>query len=137
MALSARSPSVLIVGAALATLLVAPGCIDIIGADLAKHVEREEKNFSVAGKPDVALSTFDGSIEIRPWDKPDVQVVVEKRGRNKEAVAEIEVNATQTGNHVEVKVTEPKDRGNGGFNIHFNTFRSAKLIVSLPASSDV
>jgi len=133
MALSARSPRVLIVGAALATLLVAPGCIDIIGADLAKHVEREEKNFSVAGKPDVALSTFDGSIEIRPWDKPDVQVVVEKRGRNKEAVDAIEVHATQSGNHVEVTVTEP--RVEHGF--HFNNLRSAKLIVSLPAAADV
>ena len=122
---------------ALAAALAGSGCIEMVGADLGKYVERDEKHFSVAGKPDVTLSTFDGSIEIRPWDRPDVQVVVEKRGRDKDDVAAIEVNATQTGDHVEVTVTEPKNRGAGGFDIHFNNFRSAKLIVSLPASSDV
>ena len=122
---------------ALAALLAGPGCVEMVGADLGKYVERDEKHFSVVGQPDVKLSTFDGSIEIRPWDKAEVQVVVEKRGRDKDDIAAIEVSATQTGNHVEVTVTEPKNRDAGGFGIHFNNFRSAKLIVSLPASSDV
>ena len=121
--------------AGLAVLLAGPGCVDIIGADANKYVEREEKHFAVAGKPDVVVTTFDGSIEIRPWDKPDVQVVVEKRGRDKNAVAAIEVHAEQNGNHVEVSVTEPKHVG--GFDFHFGNFRSAKLLISLPASSDV
>jgi DUF4097 and DUF4098 domain-containing protein YvlB len=136
MALSARSAGILALYAALMVLLVAPGCVDIVGSDLgrARYVEREEKHFPVAGKPDVVVSTFDGSIEIRPWDKPDVQVVVEKRGRDKEDVAAIDVQASQNGNRVEVTVSEPKHLG--GFNIHFGN-RSAKLIISLPASSDV
>lgn len=134
MVLSIRSVKGLALPAVLAALLAAPGCVDIIGADLNKYVERDEKHFAVSGKPDVALATFDGSIEIRPWDKPDVQVVIEKRGRDKDDVAAIEVHAEQTGNHVEITVTEPKqDRG---FNLHFHN-RSAKLIVSVPASSDV
>src|SRR5207249_1895114 len=54
------------------------GCVDIVGADI-QQVVREQKHFSTTGKPEVVLSTFDGSIEIRPWDKPDVQVIVEKR----------------------------------------------------------
>jgi DUF4097 and DUF4098 domain-containing protein YvlB len=120
--------------AGLAVPLTALGCVDIIGADVNKYVEREEKNFAVAGKPDVVLTTFDGSIEIRPWDKPDVQVVVEKRGRDKNAVAAIDVHAEQNGNHVEVSVTEPK---HSGLDFHFGNFRSAKLLISLPASSDV
>jgi DUF4097 and DUF4098 domain-containing protein YvlB len=122
---------------ALAALLAGPGCVEIVGADLGKYVERDEKHFPVAGKPDVTLSTFDGSIEIRPWDKPDVQVVVEKRGRDKDDVAAFEIHTAQTGNHVEVTVNEPKNHGFGGFSFHFNNFRSAKLIVSLPASSDI
>jgi DUF4097 and DUF4098 domain-containing protein YvlB len=132
MALSVRLVKGLALPAVLAALLAAPGCVDIIGADLGKYVERDEKHFAVSGKPDVALSTFDGSIEIRPWDKPDVQVVIEKRGRDKDDVAAIEVHAEQTGNHVEITVTRPtRDHV-----IFFNN-RSAKLIVSLPASSDV
>src|SRR6266404_4515137 len=70
---------------ALAALLAGPGCVDIVGADFAKYVEREEKHFPTTGKPDVTLGTFDGSIEIRPWDRSEVQVVIEKRAGTKEA----------------------------------------------------
>jgi len=135
MVLPVRSVRNLALPAMLVALLAVPGCVDIVGADLNTYVERDEKHFSIAGKADVALSTFDGSIEIRPWDKPDVQVVIEKRGRDKDDVAALEVHAEQHGNRVEISVTQPK-RDHGGFNIHF-TNRSAKLIVSLPASSDV
>ena len=137
MALSARSTGPLGLRAALVVLLAAPGCVDIVGSDLgrARYVERDEKHFPVTGKPEVVLSTFDGSIEIRPWDKPDVQVVVEKRGRDKEDVDVIDVQASQNGNRIEVTVTEPKN--DGGLNIQFNNYRSAKLIVSLPGASDV
>ena len=121
--------------AVLVALLAVPGCVDIIGSDLNKYVERDEKHFAVSGKPDVALTTFDGSIEIRPWDKADVQVVIEKRGRDHDDVAAIEVKAEQHGDRIEISVTEPK-RDHGGFNLHFNN-RSAKLIVSVPASADL
>ena len=70
MVLSARSLKGLALPAVLAALLAAPGCVDIVGADMNRYVERDEKHFTVSGKPDVALATFDGSIEIRPWDKP-------------------------------------------------------------------
>lgn len=125
------------VPAALAVLAVTPACVDIVGSDFgqAKYVEREEKRFAVSGKPEVTFTTFDGSIEIRPWSNPDVEVVVEKRGRDKQDVDLIQVKATQDGNRVEVSVTEPKTRG--GFNFEFGSHRSAKLLVSLPASADV
>jgi DUF4097 and DUF4098 domain-containing protein YvlB len=123
-----------VVAGALAALLAGGGCIEIAGSDFGKYVEREDKHFSLTGKADVVLSTFDGSIEIRPWDKSEVQVTVEKRGWDKEAIAAINVQVSQTGNHVELHVTEPKTSGLG---FHFNRSRSAKLIVSVPASSDV
>ncbi len=132
MVLSVRSVKGLALPAVLAALLAAPGCVDVIGVDLNTYVERDEKHFSIAGKADVALSTFDGSIEIRPWDKPDVQVVIEKRGRDKDDVAALEVHAEQHGNRVEISVTQPKRD-----HVLFFNNRSAKLIVSLPASSDV
>ncbi|MBI3402811.1 MAG: DUF4097 family beta strand repeat protein [Acidobacteria bacterium] len=114
--------------------LAGSGCVDIVGADLGKFVEREEKHFTTAGRPDVSVSTFDGSIEIRPWDKPDVQVVVEKHARDKADADEIEVRAEQNGNHV---IVEVKTRNNDhGFHFGWNS-RSARLIVSAPATADV
>ena len=82
----------------------------------------------------MSLTTFDGSIEVRPWDKADVQVVIEKRGRDNDDVAAIEVTAEQHGDRIDIRVTEPKR--DHGFNFRFNS-RSAKLIVSVPAASDV
>jgi DUF4097 and DUF4098 domain-containing protein YvlB len=116
----------------LTTLLAGTACIDLIGADVNKYVEREEKRFSISGTPDVVLSTFDGSIEIRAWDKPEVEVIVEKRASSKEAAQEIEVRTEQNGDQVTVNVKAPKQTG---FAIHFS--RSAKLIVSMPTSSNV
>ena len=132
MTIRARMPLVV---AVVAALVAGSACVDIVGAGGLGYVEREEKRFSVDGKPDVALSTFDGSIEIRAWDRPDVLVVVEKRARDKEEAATIEVRAAQNGSHVTVDVGMPTMIRVLGF--HWNTSPSGKLIVSMPASSDV
>ncbi|HMD37111.1 MAG TPA: DUF4097 family beta strand repeat-containing protein [Vicinamibacterales bacterium] len=121
-------------GAAIVVLLAtaaAPACA-VVDADF-KYTEREEKRFTTGGKPQVTVSTFDGAIEIRPWDRNEVLVVVEKRGSNKEDVQPIAVRASQDGDRVTVDVTSTHDR-----NVFFGFVgRSAKLIVSLPAASEV
>jgi DUF4097 and DUF4098 domain-containing protein YvlB len=122
--------------ASLAALLAGPGCIDIVGADLGKYVEREEKRFSTSGKVDVTLATFDGSIEVRPWDKPEVLVIVEKRARDKAMIDEMDVHTEQNGDHIVVEVKARKG-DHHGMNFGWNFSRSAKLIVSMPASADL
>src|SRR5258705_12356223 len=125
-----------LVAAGLAAILTS-GCGDIIiGADLGKYVEREEKHFSTSGKADVTLATFDGSIEVRPWDKPEVQVIIEKRARDKAAADEIDIRAEQTDDHIVIEVKARKNE-HRGMNLGWNLSRSAKLIVSMPASADL
>src|SRR5205823_2540726 len=118
--------------AALGLVLVGPACIGIDGADFNKYVERDEKHFSVSGKPEVNLRTFDGSIEVRPWDKNDVQIVIEKRGTSKAATDTIEIHAEQDGSRITVEARVPSSHG-----FRFNFSRSARLIVSVPATADV
>ena len=124
--------------AAVLAAVLAAGCGDIIiGADLGKYVEREEKHFSTSGgKAAVELSTFDGSIEVRPWDKPEVQVIIEKRARDKAAADDIDIRAEQTGDHIVIEVKARKS-DHRGMNLGWNLSRSAKLIVSMPASADL
>jgi len=117
-----------------AVLLAAPGCVDIVGADLGHYTEREEKRFTVSGTPDVTLGTFDGSIEVRPWDKSEVLVIVEKRARTKSAVETIDIRTEHDGNRVTV---EARLADHHGFSLRFNDSRAAKLIVSVPASANV
>jgi hypothetical protein len=124
--------STFVVAGFLAALPASPGCIDIVGADYNKFVEREEKRFTTGASPDLVLSTFDGAVEIRAWDKNEVEVIIEKRAVSKEAAELIQVSADQQGNKVTVDV---KTQKNSGF--HFNNSRSAKLIVSAPAASNI
>src|SRR4030095_5125676 len=136
MAIAARF-RVPLVAAGLATVLAGPGCIDIVGADVGKYVEREEKTFSTSGRPDVSLATFDGSIEVRPWDRTDVQVIIEKRARDKAAADEIDIRTEQHGNRIVVDVKSRKGNDHRGLDFGWNMSRSAKLIVSMPAASDL
>ena len=118
----------------LAAAWLAAACDVTIGLDAARFVDREKKDFQVSGTPDLVLSTFDGSIEIRAWDRPEVSVEIEKRGADKRATDQIEVKATQSGNQISVEVRAPEQ---GRPHIGFNRSRSARLIVSVPIQTNL
>jgi hypothetical protein len=115
------------------------GCV-ISGAE-GRYVEREERRFSIEGKdgkdgkPDVKLSTRDGSIEIRSWDRQEVLVVVEKHAVSRQAAAAMNVSSHQDGNHISVDATMTHGETLSGW--FWGGFGSARLIVSVPAASDV
>jgi hypothetical protein len=131
MARSARV-RVPLAAAALAALVAGSGCVDVVGADYPQHVERDEKHFTTKGRPEVVLTTFDGTIEVRPWDRNEVQVVIERRAATKEAADTIEVLTDQNGDRIEIETKVP---GRHRFGLWNN--RSARLIVSMPATADL
>ncbi|MEO7788466.1 MAG: DUF4097 family beta strand repeat-containing protein [Vicinamibacterales bacterium] len=107
----------------------------MVSVDSQALIEREEKRFTVKGTPVLNLTTFDGAIEVRSWDRPEVLVEIEKRGGTKEAVDGLVVEAKQDGNRVTVDVKRPKSESFTGFGIHHSA--SARLVVSVPARTDV
>lgn len=106
-----------------------------INLDAARYTDREERHFTVSGTPDVVLSTFDGAIEVRAWDKPEVMVTVEKQAESVEAAKAIKVRFDQAGNRITVEVEKPEPFS--GIKIGINTSRSAKLTVSVPRQSNL
>jgi DUF4097 and DUF4098 domain-containing protein YvlB len=120
--------------AAIALLAATAGAGCVVSVDSQAQILREQKRFPVSGVPDVKLSTFDGAIEITSWDRSDVVVEVEKRGATQEAVEALEVKASQTGDSIELEVTQPRRETFGG--ISFGGAH-AKLIVSVPRSANV
>ena len=90
----------------LASSVAATSCV--VNVDSQALIEREEKRFSVKGTPNLRLSTFDGAIEVRSWDRPDVLVEIEKRGPTREAVDGLVVQVEQDGNRIAVEVKRPK-----------------------------
>lgn len=111
------------------------GCvIDVEGHEA---VEAEEHVFAVDGVPDVDLSTFDGRIEVRGWDRSEVRVVVEKRAANRERLEEIEIEAGQSGNRVRVAA---RRRDADGLRVTLSlgaNWRGARLIASVPRESNL
>ena len=76
--------------AAAAALAVGVSACDItVGA--AEFKVREEKRFTVQSGSTVKLSTFDGSIEIRGWDRPEVLIEIEKQGTDQQALSLIHI----------------------------------------------
>ena len=111
--------------------LFASACVDVVAVDGLRYVDRQEKRFTVQGKPELTISTFDGPIEVRPWDQPGVLVVIERRAATREAAERIDVQVVQEGDRITVAVRRP-DRA-----FDWGSGRSARLTVSLPSSSDL
>jgi hypothetical protein len=113
---------------ALALSLLAAGCV--VHVDTQAETVREEKRFTVSGTPELRIGTFDGAIEVRSWDEPDVLVEIEKRGATREAVDALRVVTSQDGPRIEVEVKRPESESFGGIGIYRTA--SARLIVSVP-----
>jgi hypothetical protein len=90
----------------------------------------EDKRFQVTGTPNLSLTTFDGSVVVRSWDRPEVLVEVEKRASDKTHAEAIRVSAEQTGNAITLQVRKP-DGAQPAFG--FRVSPSARIIATVPA----
>jgi hypothetical protein len=115
---------------ALMIALTSSACV--INTDGNAVVVREEKRFSVATEADLTIETFDGSLKVQSWDRPEVLVQMEKRGPDREMAAAIEVTSTQNGDRIEIRAREPKrDGGFVGINLQG---ASVSFTMSVPRS---
>lgn len=110
---------------------VAGACSINLNAE--RYVGKEEKTFTVTGKPEVFLKTFDGSIQVTTWDKPQVGVVIERYAGSQVEADELKVTATQDGNRISVEAVQPQEVVQVGF----NHGRSVRFIVSVPKETDL
>jgi DUF4097 and DUF4098 domain-containing protein YvlB len=103
--------------------------------DSQSQIVREEKRFAVKGRPVVHATTFDGSIQIQSWDKPEVLVEIEKRGATREAVEALVVKASQNGDSIDVEVQKPPDVTFKVIGLSITP--TARLTLWLPKRADV
>jgi hypothetical protein len=113
--------------------LMLSGCSVNLSAE--KLVRREERRFTVSGRPEVVLKTFDGAIRVQSWDKPEVLVTIERQAGDEESIKSIEVTSNQQGNTITVEALQPERSRTVAIGMHVG--RSAALIVSLPRDADV
>lgn len=113
--------------------VLSAGCTITVNSQ--SEIVREEKKFTVDGRADLRLTTFDGSIEIRSWDRSDVVVEIEKRGPTKESIEALQVLAEQKGSLIEVEVKRARSESFNGIGLRQSA--SAKLIVNVPRETDI
>ncbi len=94
------------------------------------YTMHEEKRFQVTGTPDLSLATFDGSVEVRSWDRSDVLVEIEKRASDQAQAEAIKVTAEQAGGTISVDVRRP-DGAQRTFG--FSVSPSARIVASVPS----
>jgi len=89
----------------------------------------EEKRFQVSGPPNLSLTTFDGSVEVRSWDRDEVLIEVEKRGPDKPTAEAVQVRVEQSGDTITIEVKKPGgDQPTFGFKVS----PSARIVASVP-----
>ena len=115
-----------------AALAVAASACDVTIGTVELKV-REEKRFPVTGAARVTLDTFDGSVEVRGWDRPEVLIEVEKRAPDQAAADSIRVDARQQGGVVTVTIPKPPSLTPGGW----RNRPSASLVASVPLQCDL
>ena len=113
--------------------LLSAGCM--VTVDSHGEIIREEKRFTIDGRGDLRVATFEGSIEVRSWDHPDIAVEVEKRGPSKTAVDGLEIVSSQKGNLIQVEVKRPRNESFSGIGLHRIAY--ASLIVRVPRDIDI
>ena len=101
-----------------------------ITVDAGPYSAHEDKRFQVNGTPDLSLTTFDGSVEVRSWDRNEVLIEIEKRAADKTHAEAIPVSAEQSGNTITVEVKKP-DGPQASFG--FRVSPSARIVASVPA----
>jgi hypothetical protein len=116
----------------LVTCFWVAGCT--VTLDSQSQIVRDEKRFTINGIPTVHLTTFDGTIQIQSWDKPDVLVEIEKRGPTREAVDALEVKSSQDGDTIQVEVVKPRG---GTFGLGVRAVGSARFNVWLPREGHI
>jgi hypothetical protein len=83
------------------------------------------------------LDTFDGAIEIRSWDRRQVEVEVEKRGMDQSLLDEMKIEAEQDGDRIVLRVTGPGRAEFTGVTVGVHISPQARLRVALPRDSDI
>ncbi len=109
------------------------------GCGISDHdgqIERVEKRYQVEKTVELHLTTFDGPIEVRSWDRPEVLVEIDKRGPDKNALDSIDVVDEQKGDVITIEARHTKTRS-PFIGIGFFLSPSAKLVASVPRNTNL
>ena len=114
------------------TMIASTACAVDIGDDA---VVREQKRIQLTGMPNVTIRTFDGGVELRPWDRNEILVDIERRASSMAEARDIVVRTKEEGGNVSIEAVQPDRRG--AF-MHLTAHApSVRMVVTVPRHVNV
>ncbi len=105
-------------------------------ANSLRLVERVSKTFTVSGTPNLNVQTFDGYISVHGWDKPEVQLTVNKRAASEQQMRGINLSINQSNSNISISTSFDPSFGRRDGNVSYpNAIVNLELYV--PRSSMV
>ena len=96
-----------------------------------RFIDRESKSFPVSGTPTVKVSTYDGAVTIRAWDKAEVSYTAIKRASHEASLKNISIEASQQGSSISIVASSiDKSDDNGSTALEIYVPRNANLNLS-------
>lgn len=99
------------------------------GAGSWKATSQESKVFTVSGSPRVNITTFDGQVTVRGWDKAEVSYNATKHAEDDESLRQISIRGEQQGQTIFVNATNP-NQFNGSVSMEVFVPRQSSVHVS-------
>ena len=99
------------------------------GYNSERFTDKETKTFSVGNAPRITLSTFDGQVTVRGWEKPEVTYTATKGAADEETLKQISIQSQQQGDAISISTVNTEDI-NGHVNFDVYVPRQATLHVS-------
>jgi len=85
----------------------------------ARFTEQETRTFNVTGTPRVSITTFDGRVTVRGWDKQEVSYTATKHAYDEQGLKLITIRAQQHGQSISINA-EPGNDHSGS--VHLDVF---------------
>lgn len=127
-----KNPALCLLSAA---ALVSAACtIDVQGMQGEGVVVHEQKRIPLTGTPNVTIRTFNGSIQLRSWDRNEILLDIERRAETAAAAREIEVETSEAGGNV---VIEARHRERRGFMMRMGGSPGVRMTVTVPRTLNV
>ena len=112
-----------------AALAGAACTVDVQGMHGQGVVVREQKSIPLTGAPNVSIRTFNGSIELRSWDRNEILLDIERRAETTADARDIEVETSEAGGNVVIEAKQPERRG---FVMHMGSSPGVRMVVTVP-----
>jgi DUF4097 and DUF4098 domain-containing protein YvlB len=88
-----------------------------IGGGISRFTAKETRTFTVSGTPRVHITTDDGVVMVRGWDKPEVMYTATKRASNETELKDISIKTEHVDSNVTI-VANPDSNASVSFELY-------------------